>query len=793
MPGKKGDLWNYYHQGGKQNTSHYQAYCLGCLYVHRPASAGSAADPMDIDSDSGDQHLALGEPWFEAALKAVKPVTGKKESMIAHLIGAKPCPNASKAAKAAARKVAGKAAAEEDGLRRRKGSALQPLKKSLKQSELKVFKGIDIPFSEAQKEIIQTQFLRATISANMPFRWVTNPQVIKLFLMFRSAAGAVIPDRKALSGRLLNEESKRVAENTDKVLKGRYDNNKKSLTGVDACLDGKSHLIDMIGSSGKPKDGQSMCDAFCAMIDKAEAEYGCIVVRLCCDNDGGSHKGRDLLVEKRPWLFTPPCCAHQGQLVLHDYFKVNESGAQTAEDTTDVLGWIVGHERVRDIFDKAQIKKNGTARSYLIANMTRWTTHSIPFHRLIRLKAPIREAAITQPTEIIAAQVGAEKNKKAVRKMTETASRFCDLLDNPVFWKKLETVAQDIEPICYITNINQSDRTRADQVLLGFAGVFLHFKRHSDVNISTGMMARIEKRWAALDQPMFVFCVILNPYERLDRFGPRAGTDAFNLSTALVVTDNFDRLRADAARIGLAKSCKSARSWAHAYARVRIGDDPILVWEQYLSNPDLHELADFAILLLGLVINQGGNERDFSDFKIKKTRLRNRLGIKKVGEMSKIGADIRASHKAEEGLFEEREKRKNHADDRVKDLLAVPRYADALESGDEAEDNPVKPRQVLVKSREGWRKVFLKWVMDARDNDGNSGDEDDTPAPVSGNWLPLPLSKLFGEDAPRPADHRTRRPTFNREQLLMELLAAEHSDEAPDDGELTGSGDDYED
>lgn len=169
---------------------------------------------------------------ISVALKAVKPVTGKKESMIAHLIGAKPCPNASKAAKAAARKVAGKAAAEEDGVDgddesdgaapAKKRKRIAAVEKSLKQSELKVFKGIDIPFSEAQKEIIQTQFLRATISANMPFRWVTNPEVIKLFLMFRSAAGAVIPDRKALSGRLLNEESKRVAENTDKVLKGRY-------------------------------------------------------------------------------------------------------------------------------------------------------------------------------------------------------------------------------------------------------------------------------------------------------------------------------------------------------------------------------------------------------------------------------------------------------------------------------------------------------------------------------------------------------------------------------------------
>ncbi|KAJ7909552.1 hypothetical protein B0H13DRAFT_2233060 [Mycena leptocephala] len=499
MPAKKGDVWKYYHPGEKQNSSHFKAYCLGCINVHRPASAGT--------------------------LEAVQPVIGKKEAMIAHLIGAKPCPNASKEARAAARKVALKAAAAEedatDGDDELDGGA--PPKK-----RKRIAAGIDIPFSEAQKKIIQTEFLHTTISASLPFRWVINPEVIKLFFMFRSAAGAVMPDRKALSGRLLNEESTRVAENIDKVLRGRYvlistdgwkDTNKKSLTGVDACLDGKMG---------------SLCIMCSAMIDKAEADYGCIVVCLCCDNDGGSHKGRDLLVEKRPWLFTPPCCAHQGQLILLDYFKVNESGAQTAEDTTDVLGWIVGHERVRDTFDKTQIKKNGSARSYLIANMTRWTTHSVSFHRLIRLKAPVREAAITQRAEIIASQVGAEKNKIAIKKMTETASQFCDLLDNPVFWKNLETVAEDIEPICYITNINQSDHTRADQVLLGFTGVFLHFKRHSKPSISAGMMARIEKRWAALYQPMFVFCLILNPYEGLDRFGPRAGTDAFTLSTALV-------------------------------------------------------------------------------------------------------------------------------------------------------------------------------------------------------------------------------------------------------------------
>ncbi|KAJ7301048.1 hypothetical protein DFH08DRAFT_624725, partial [Mycena albidolilacea] len=54
------------------------------------------------------------------------------------------------------------------------------------------------------------------------------------------------------------------------------------------------------------------------------------------------------------------------------------------------------------------------------------------------------------------------------------------------------------------------------------------------------------------------------------------------------------------------------------------------------------------------------------------------------------------------------------------------------------------------------------------------------------------LSKLFGEDAPHPADHQTHHPTFNHEQLLMELLATEYSSEEPDNGELSGSGVDYE-
>jgi len=58
-----------------------------------------------------------------------------------------------------------------------------------------------------------------------------------------------------------------------------------------------------------------MCEAFEGMIDKAEDVYAVCIVAFCCDNDGGSQRGRKDLVLKRPWLFGPPCCAHQVSFV----------------------------------------------------------------------------------------------------------------------------------------------------------------------------------------------------------------------------------------------------------------------------------------------------------------------------------------------------------------------------------------------------------------------------------------------------------------------------------------------
>jgi hypothetical protein len=227
----------------------------------------------------------------------------------------------------------------------------------------------------------------------------------------------------------------------------------------------KSYLIDLVKTNENKKDGDSMCAMFSGMIDKAEQVYGCIVVCFCCDNDGGSQSGQKKLILARPWLFGPPCCAHQVrsepflnlphfnlslqfQLTLGDYFKENQAAAETAEEATNLLGWFLGHQRVRAIFDEAQALRNrGTVLAYLVANLTRWTTHYTAFRRLLDLKIPIRHAVVLSRDAIVAAQVGAEHNAGKRRKLSDAANTQCDVIESAEFWNQLQMVVDDIEPI----------------------------------------------------------------------------------------------------------------------------------------------------------------------------------------------------------------------------------------------------------------------------------------------------------------------------------------------------------
>jgi hypothetical protein len=95
--------------------------------------------------------------------------------------------------------------------------------KKQKQSNLlgHAFKGTDMPFSPSEKGAIQAQALRATVSANLPFRVFEDAKVIKLFWMMRTAAPSILPSAKVIGGRLLNDAAAVVEKKMDKILQGK--------------------------------------------------------------------------------------------------------------------------------------------------------------------------------------------------------------------------------------------------------------------------------------------------------------------------------------------------------------------------------------------------------------------------------------------------------------------------------------------------------------------------------------------------------------------------------------------
>jgi len=141
---------------------------------------------------------------------------------------------------------------------------------------------------------------------------------------------------------------------------------------------------------------------------------------------------------------------------------VNEEAAETAEEATDLIGWVLNHGRVHSVFNECQAEAFGKVLAFLVANETRWGTHFVAFDWLDDLKDPMWWAVISRRPDIISAQVGAEKNCQKRQKLEDDANAHCELIDDGSFWRRLKSVVDDLEPICLGLNMNQTDAMRPD-------------------------------------------------------------------------------------------------------------------------------------------------------------------------------------------------------------------------------------------------------------------------------------------------------------------------------------------
>ncbi|KAJ7625146.1 hypothetical protein B0H17DRAFT_1151269 [Mycena rosella] len=195
-----------------------------------------------------------------------------------------------------------------------------PDPKRLRQGFFQVSAGRNQPFTIAEVDEIRAQALRATVSARIPFHARENRELKKLFGLLWTAAPDIMPSRKVIAGRLLNEATEMVEVDVKHGLQGRQiglcsdgwkARKKMDVKALCANSEYKTYTLELVDAPALSKDGPMLCKQFGEMIDRVQKKYRCYVIFFGTDADGGSKQGHTDLGIERPWLFVPSCWAHQ--------------------------------------------------------------------------------------------------------------------------------------------------------------------------------------------------------------------------------------------------------------------------------------------------------------------------------------------------------------------------------------------------------------------------------------------------------------------------------------------------
>ncbi|EEB96409.1 hypothetical protein MPER_04465 [Moniliophthora perniciosa FA553] len=208
MPRSKGLIWAHFDEGAKQNSSHYQALCRGCI---------------------------------EKNAATATSVLGVEKSMVAHILK---CPNASDTAKKLARKIKQGAKGndstkkrmreeddEEENARKKRALHTNP-------TETNFLRQLGIHLTDVQVEGIRAQLEKATISADLPDGWFENLEVIKLFKMINETARDVTPSKQQVNDELSDgvdsedEETDDEDEEVDEEVKEQFASWYRNKSGI---------------------------------------------------------------------------------------------------------------------------------------------------------------------------------------------------------------------------------------------------------------------------------------------------------------------------------------------------------------------------------------------------------------------------------------------------------------------------------------------------------------------------------------------------------------------------------
>ncbi|CAG8758661.1 17699_t:CDS:2, partial [Racocetra fulgida] len=310
-------------------------------------------------------------------------------------------------------------------------------------------------------QLIHQQLLIALIFANVPFTFVENEEVKKLFKMLQPSY--TLPSRRWISTEILDNVHNEVEIEIQKFID---DSKFLTLSGDGWTNVSKCSLVNFIFTNEKWQT-------------KA---------RRMIDNDS----------ELQGKIITIPCIAHQTNLLVKKIIK-----SEQFESVISKMLLIINHFRNsnRALAKLRKLEKNENLTPKYPC-ITRWATFSKTTETLLSTRSSMRIIAITD-SDLLAIK-GNNRNK------------IINTIEDTSFWTKLDKFFHILKPYDYIVKILESDK-----VTLGHISVCWAWLRNiidelpddsSFLDFKDLMLDEIDNRWKKIYNPIFVITWFLHPY-----------------------------------------------------------------------------------------------------------------------------------------------------------------------------------------------------------------------------------------------------------------------------------------
>ncbi|PBK86361.1 hypothetical protein ARMGADRAFT_1047859 [Armillaria gallica] len=328
-----------------------------------------------------------------------------------------------------------------------------------------------------RSEVRSQKTIKLMSSAGFALSWVENPEWVAFCNDF-------LPAAKVLSHKAAG---KSVTVQCD----GWSGQNHHYYVVFMATVDGKVQMVLVDDASDECKTMENLLQRMIEVVKILEKEWSVCIIAFTTDASGELRKARKLLAHLYPHMITPDCYAHQINLIVGDYFKVNQGFLKYSTLATDKTFLLA-------LIQEVQKEKGLQVITVIQAVVTRWTTHYLAYHCLLELQSTLKFLEKRVVT-------GDVKARQRVNMMLGN-------INDPLFWHSLARIKVHLEPLAIATNIMQSAFCCLNQVLLTFGLLYMHYTKELSATDS------VEKLVQKSDQEVFIAAIVLNPFMKLKPF-----------------------------------------------------------------------------------------------------------------------------------------------------------------------------------------------------------------------------------------------------------------------------------